>query len=324
MVMYLKKVLLLFGGESQEHLVSCDSANFIIQNIDKKKYNLSIVGIDTNGTWYKINNNFKVDQNWKSTNNKKIKNIIKYLKKFDIVFNIIHGNTGEDGKLQSLFELFKIKYVGCNSYSSLICYDKLITKLFLEKYDIPQVPYLIYNDKIDLKQIEYPIIVKPNKSGSSIGINIANNYKEAKEAISEALKIDSSIIIEKYIKNKRELECAIIENKNKLIISEIGEIINNAKWYDYTSKYKSDTEIKLADINKDLANKIRSFSKIIFKALNCRKLSRVDFILDSDDNILYFNEINTIPGFTKFSMFPMLIEKLGINPTKLLDILLDI
>ena len=319
----MKKVLLLFGGESKEHQVSCESANFIIQNIDKKKYGLSIVGITTNGTWYKINNNFKIDKDWQNTLNEKIDNIVEYLKSFDIVFNIIHGNTGEDGKLQSLFELFKIKYVGCDSYSSLICYDKLITKLFLEKYNIPQVPYLIYNDKIDLKQIEYPIIVKPNKSGSSIGINIANNYKEAKRAIGEALKVDSSVIIEKYIKNKRELECAIIENKNKLIISEIGEIINNAKWYDYISKYKSNTEIKIANISEDLANQIKNLSKTIFKILKCKKLSRIDFILDLDDNTLYFNEINTIPGFTKFSMFPMLIEKLGINQSKLLDIMLE-
>lgn len=319
----MKKVLLLFGGESKEHQVSCESANFIIQNIDKKKYDLSIVGITTNGTWYKINNNFKIDKDWQNTLNEKVDNIVEYLKSFDIVFNIIHGNTGEDGKLQSLFELFKIKYVGCDSYSSLICYDKLITKLFLEKYNIPQVPYLIYNDKVDLKQIEYPIIVKPNKSGSSIGINIANNYKEAKRAIGEALKIDSSVIIEKYIKNKRELECAIIENKNKLIISEIGEIINNAKWYDYISKYKSNTEIKIANISEDLANQIKNLSKTIFKILKCKKLSRIDFILDLDDNTFYFNEINTIPGFTKFSMFPMLIEKLGINQSKLLDIMLD-
>lgn len=319
----MKKVLLLFGGESKEHQVSCESANFIIQNIDKKKYDLSIVGITTNGTWYKINNNFKIDKDWQNTLNEKIDNIVEYLKSFDIVFNIIHGNTGEDGKLQSLFELFKIKYVGCDSYSSLICYDKLITKLFLEKYNIPQVPYLIYNDKVDLKQIEYPIIVKPNKSGSSIGINIANNYKEAKRAIGKALKVDSSVIIEKYIKNKRELECAIIENKNKLIISEIGEIINNAKWYDYISKYKSNTEIKIANISEDLANQIQNLSKTIFKILKCKKLSRIDFILDLDDNTLYFNEINTIPGFTKFSMFPMLIEKLGINQSKLLDIMLD-
>ena len=319
----MKKVLLLFGGESKEHQVSCESANFIIQNIDKKKYNLSIVGITTNGTWYKINNNFKIDKDWQNTLNEKIDNIVEYLKSFDIVFNIIHGNTGEDGKLQSLFELFKIKYVGCDSYSSLICYDKLITKLFLEKYNIPQVPYLIYNDKVDLKQIEYPIIVKPNKSGSSIGINIANNYKEAKRAIGKALKVDSSVIIEKYIKNKRELECAIIENKNKLIISEIGEIINNAKWYDYISKYKSNTEIKIANISEDLANQIKNLSKTIFKILKCKKLSRIDFILDLDDNTFYFNEINTIPGFTKFSMFPMLIEKLGISQSKLLDIMLD-
>lgn len=319
----MKKVLLLFGGESKEHQVSCESANFIIQNIDKKKYDLSIVGITTSGTWYKINNNFKIDKDWQNTLNEKIDNIVEYLKSFDIVFNIIHGNTGEDGKLQSLFELFKIKYVGCDSYSSLICYDKLITKLFLEKYNIPQVPYLIYNDKVDLKQIEYPIIVKPNKSGSSIGINIANNYKEAKRAIGKALKVDSSVIIEKYIKNKRELECAIIENKNKLIISEIGEIINNAKWYDYISKYKSNTEIKIANISEDLANQIKNLSKTIFKILKCKKLSRIDFILDLDDNTLYFNEINTIPGFTKFSMFPMLIEKLGINQSKLLDIMLD-
>lgn len=321
--MYLKKVLLLFGGASNEHYVSCNSANYILNNINKNKYYLSVVGIDKKGVWYKLNHKKLITPDWKNTQIKKINNIINYLKKFDIVLNMIHGNNGEDGKLQGLFELFNIKYVGCNSYSSLICYDKLITKLILEKYNIPQVPYMVYSNKTDLKKIEYPIIIKPSKSGSSIGINIANNPFEAKYAINEALKIDSDIIIEKYIRNRRELECAILENKNKVLISKIGEIITNKEWYDYTSKYKDNTKILLANINKKLANKIHYLSKYIFKILKCKKLSRIDFILDLDNNKIYFNEINTIPGFTDSSMYPMLLKKMGLNQSKIIDILLD-
>ena len=306
-------VLILFGGNSFEHEVSCESVNFILNNIDTKKFKFKLVGIDYDNEWYEIKNIGKIDKNWKNSECLKIDNVIKYAKSFDIVLPMMHGNTVEDGKLQSLFELYNIKYVGCNSYSSLICYDKLLTKLIIEKYDIPQVPYYIYNDNLNLEKIEYPVIIKPCKCGSSIGINIAHNKKELKKYLKIALKYDNNILIEKFIQNKRELECAILEDKKKLIISDIGEIINNGSWYDFESKYINQNKTIISNIDCKIKKEIQDYSKKIFKIMNCKNLSRVDFIYDLDNKKLYFNEINTIPGFTEISMFPKLINNLGIE-----------
>ena len=309
----MKNVLILFGGNSFEHVISCKSVNFIIDNIDKNKFHFKLVGIDFDNTWYEIENINTIDENWKDNNITKIKNIIEYAKKFDIVFPMIHGNTGEDGKLQSMFELYNIKYVGCDSYCSIICYDKLLTKLFLEIYSIPQIPYIVYNKNANLNNIEYPVIVKPCKCGSSLGINVAYSKKEIKKALKKALKYDRNIIIEKFIKNNRELECAILEDNKKLIISDVGEIINNGSWYDFDSKYVNHNNTILSNINDNIKKEIRNYSKKIFNILKCKGLSRIDFLYDLDNKKLYFSEINTMPGFTEISMFPKLINDKGIE-----------
>ena len=243
----------------------------------------------------------KINKNWKNNEVIKINNIIEYSKGFDIVLPIIHGNTFEDGKLQSIFELYSIKYVGCNSYSSIICYDKLLTKLILEKYSIPQVPYTIYNKNINLDTIEYPVIIKPCKCGSSIGINIAYNKKELK----------------KYLKLAKKYN-------NKLIISDIGEIINNGKWYDYESKYEKQNDTVISDIDNNIKTEIKNYSKNIFNIMNCKSLSRIDFLYDLDNKKLYFNEINTMPGFTEISMFPKLINNNGIEYKDIITKLLNL
>lgn len=319
----MKKVLILFGGNSYEHDISCMSVNFIKNNIDSKIFNFELVGIDKENNWYNIEKNYIIDNNWKKNIAHKVENITDYIKQFDIVFPIIHGNTGEDGKLQSLFELHNIKYVGCNSYSSLICYDKLLTKLILEKYDIPQLPYIIYNDKTNINNIKYPVIIKPCKCGSSIGISVANNKNELLKGIKEAKKYDNNIIIEKYLTKKRELECAILQKKNKLIISDIGEIMNKDTWYDFNSKYKTKTETIISDLDNNIKKETQKYSKTIFNILNCKDISRIDFLYDTDNKKLYFNEINTMPGFTEISMYPKLISNIGINFKKMLTILLN-
>ena len=303
----MKKVLILFGGNSYEHEISCKSVNFVINNIDNNLFDYKIAGFDLKNNLYEIKKNINIDLNWKNNICKSVKNIIEYFKQFDIVFPVIHGAIGEDGKLQSLFEMFNINYVGCNSYSSLLCYDKLLTKLILEKYSIPQIPYIIYNKNIDLKKIEYPVIVKPCKCGSSIGIGVANNKKELIKILKNSLKYDKNIIIEKFIKQNRELECAIIEKKNKLIVSDIGEIVSNGGWYDYDS----------------IKSNIQTYSKYIFKILGCKDLSRIDFLYDEINNKLYFNEINTIPGLTDISMYPTLIKNCGIDYKNIVTTLLN-
>ena len=319
----MKKVLILFGGNSYEHEVSCSSVNFILKNIDNNLFQYSVVGIDYNNDWYEVLKNTKIDKDWKIKAIKKIDNIIKYLKGFDKVFPVIHGNTGEDGKLESLFEMFNIDYVGCNSYSSLVCYDKLLTKLILDKFNIPQVPYVIYSDDADLKNIEYPVIVKPCKCGSSIGISVVNEENSIKEAIKEALKYDNKVIIEKFIKENIELECALLEKGNNLIVSDVGEIVSNGKWYDYDEKYNTKRETIISTIDVNIKSNLQNLAQKIFKILRCKDLSRVDFIFDLKDKKLYFSEINTIPGFTEISMYPKLINNLGISYKDLISFLLS-
>ncbi len=318
----MKNILILFGGNSFEHDISIKSVNFILDNIDRDKYNFTLVGIDKSNNWYIVNNYNVIDSSWKDKDIEKVDNIFEFIKKFDKVFPMIHGNSCEDGKLQSLFELCNIDYVGSSSFSSLISYDKYLTKLVVDKYDIEQVLYIKYDDEMDLSNISYPVIVKPCKSGSSIGINVANSYDELIKYVNIAKIYDDDIIIEKYIENRRELECAILEKDNELIVSDIGEIKVDG-WYDFDSKYKNYTDTFISDISDDIKNKIKEYSIKIFKVLKCKDYSRIDFLYDVDENKLYFNEINTIPGFTSISMYPKLIENIGINSKELINILIS-
>ena len=189
----MKKILILFGGNSPEHNISCKSAKTILENIDKEKYDITTVGIDKENNWYIFNDNIdKLTNNWKQSNIKIINNIVPFLKEFDKVFPIIHGNPEENGNLQGLFNLFNISYVGTDLLGSIISYDKELTKIICNNYNIPQVPYIIIkeNKKIKNIPIDFPVIIKPAKSGSSIGINIANNIKELNKYLKEAFIYD--------------------------------------------------------------------------------------------------------------------------------------
>ena len=323
----MKKILILFGGNSYEHLVSCKSAKTIMENIDKKKYDVTLVGITKSNTWYIYNDLLKYLDNelWYTKNVIKIDNIISFLKTFDKVFPIIHGNPLENGNLQGLLNMFNIKYVGSNLEESSICYDKEITKIILNNYNINQVPYkVILNKKDDLKlNFDFPVIVKPSRCGSSIGINIAYNNKELKKYIKEAFKYDNKVIVEKYIKDNLELECSILENK-KLLVSTVGMIKPINKFYDYEAKYEKTTNLIIpALINKELEKEIKMLSFKIFKILNLKNLARIDFLYDNSANKLYFNEVNTMPGFTNISMFPSLFNYDNINIKELISILIE-
>ena len=304
----MKKVLLIYGGVSPEHEVSCNSAKAIIENIDKTKFNLDCIYITKNNEWL--------------NNNKKITNIIEFIKKYDVVFPIIHGTNGEDGKLQGMLDLFNIKYVGSKQGASYICMDKQRTKQILNYYNIPQVPYQIYQKQQRLI-IPFPVIVKPANGGSSIGIKIANNKYEYQKAIKNALKYDKKVIIEKYI-NAQELECAVLEDK-KLIISEVGEIITDNNFYDYTTKYQNNnakTNI-VANIPENIKKQIKKYAKTIFEVLELKGLARIDFFYDKDYKKIYLNEINTLPGFTTISMYPKLIMNENITYQELITKLIE-
>ncbi len=320
----MKKVLILFGGDSSEHNISCKSAKNILENIDRKRFDVTSVGIKKD--WYIFDDDYSYLENatWLDSKVEKIDNIIEFLKKFDVVFPIIHGNTCEDGKIQGMLDLFNIKYVGCNQSSSLLSYDKDLTKIILNHYNIPQVDSITINKDYNIKEIKdklkFPVIVKPSKCGSSIGINKANNIKQLKNAINEALKYDNKILIEQFIE-ARELECAIREDK-KLVVSDIGEIVTNCEFYDYDAKYNDETSktIISANIPDDVKKQIQFLARKVFKYLGCKGIARIDFFYNDK---IYLNEINTIPGFTSISMYPMLLTNKNFSYTDLITSLID-
>ncbi len=305
----MEKITVIYGGKSFEHDISIRSYKSFVENINKK-YQLSTIYVDKDGLWYE--------------NNKLMNNVVDFLKEQDVIFPLIHGNIGEDGKLQGLFETFDIKYVGSNTISSALAMDKAFCKIILDKYNIKQVPYVILNKKTKIKEItsklNYPVIVKPANGGSSIGISIANNARELVKALSNAFKYDKKVVVEKFVK-ARELEVGVIEN-NGIICSSIGEIKSQG-FYDFDSKYIKDTEVIVnADLKKETKLKIKEYAREIFKILECSGFARVDFLYDEINEELYFNEINTIPGFTDISMFPKLFINDGYSYSEIIDILI--
>lgn len=327
---YIKKVLILFGGIGTEHIVSCNSCKSILENIDKLKYDYEVVGISKENVWYKFSDDlsYLTNGNWTSANVLEIDNIINYIKKFDVVFPVMHGNYCEDGKLQGFLDLFNIKYVGCKTLSSALLMDKTLTKFILKGLDIPSVPSISFSDdyKIDdiISEIGFPMIIKPSNGGSSIGINKACNKKELIKSIKLAKKYDDKILIEKFIK-ARELEVAILKTREKTICSYPGEIKSANEFYDYDAKYdnKESYTIIPDDLNKDIVSKIKEYALRLFESLDCKGLSRVDFFYDEENEKIYLNEANTMPGFTSISMYPKLMENEGIEYKDLISILID-
>lgn len=330
---------IIFGGMSTEHEISIKSATSIIKNLNKEKYNIFKVFIDKNGSWYDKNKNIE------------IKNIAEYLKKLDIVFPILHGKYGEDGTIQGMLEILKIPYVGCKVLASSIGMDKVFTKIIFEKAGIKQTKYIYikkYEEKdnytlvqdnliekeINLEKIiekikselQYPLFIKPSNSGSSVGVNKAENDKELIESIKKAEQFDHKVIIEQGIKG-REIECAVLGNSRVGVIeSTPGEIISAEDFYSYEAKYKikeSKTVIP-ANLSSKQIMKIQDFAKQAFLAIDGNGLSRVDFFIENETNEIYINEINTMPGFTEISMYPKLFEYDGISFAELLDKLINI
>ena len=321
----MRKILVLFGGNSFEHYISCLSAKTILENIDRKKYSVTAAGIAKDNNWYIFNDNLDIlTKDFTKGKITKINNIIEFLKQFDKVFPIMHGNPIENGNLQGLCNLFNIKFVGTDLLGSIISYDKDLTKKICEKYQIPQVPYITITQNKTIKKIDFPfpVIIKPAKCGSSIGINIANDIKELNKYVKDAFNYDNKVIIEKFIKS-RELECAVLKD-GKLQVSPVGEIKSVNTFYDYEAKYEKDSELLIpAKINKDLTKEIQDLALKIFKALELKDLARIDFLYDYNNEILYFNEVNTMPGFTKISMYPMLFNEKGISIKELITKLIE-
>ena len=334
------KLGVLYGGKSTEREVSRKSAKSVLDNLNKEKYEIYPIFIDENGTWFEENETEKIE----------IENVIKYLKNLDVVFPVLHGLWGEDGTIQGLFEIAGVKYVGCKVLASSIGMDKAYTKIIFEKANINQTKYLyikkyrgdkyIYIDSqmneklismdelLDIaeKELKYPIFVKPSNSGSSVGVNKAQNRDGLRHNIEEAQKFDNKILIEQGIIGK-EVECAVLGNDEIGIeVTNPGEILPAGEYYSFDSKYNDASSETLLDarISEEQKRNIMELAQKAFIAIDGNGLSRVDFFVENSTNKIYINEINTMPGFTNISMYPKLFEKYGYEYSKLLDKIIEI
>ena len=324
------KLGLIYGGVSTEHEVSISSYESIIKNIDKDKYEITSFYISKDGTWF--------------TDGKRTKDVFNSLKEMDCVFPILHGKNGEDGNIAGMLEIIGVSYVGCKTLSSAICMDKVITKKLLEKANISVAKYMFIkklNDNfywvqdnydyvlldkeiLDLSVntlLNYPVVVKPSRSGSSVGVSVANDYLELENAINEASIYDEKILIEEFIDGK-EFEVAVLGN-NDLTVSNIGNIIPDEIVYSYNSKYKGNSKtVVLNTIEENLESKIKNIVLTTYKVLDCSGLARVDLFLIGNEVLV--NEVNTMPGFTSISMYPKLMESINISYTDLIDRLISL
>lgn len=347
------RVGVLFGGRSAEHEVSLVSATSIINALDKEKYEIVPIGITLEGKWLSSPDALKLlkagvnlndipekillpDPTQKSLVTLSQKNSEDERKPFDVIFPVLHGTFGEDGTVQGLLELAGIAYVGAGVLGSAAGMDKVITKQLCEKVNIPVTPYVWFlmsqytvNEKKIISEIErklkYPCFIKPANLGSSVGITKAHDRKELVEGIELALEYDRKILVEKGIQHAREIEVSVLGNDDP-IASVPGEIIPSNEFYDYDAKYvdgKSRAIIpaKLPAITKRLVQK---YAVAGFKAIDCAGMARIDFLVTKRTNKIYFNEINTIPGFTSISMYPKLWKASGIPYPELLDRLITL
>ena len=331
------KLAVVFGGISSEHDVSVVSGTSVLKNLDKEKYDILPLYIDKDGTWYEYLKDLncieiaKIGE--KLSDLKKIDNVIETIKKQDVVFPVLQGLNGEDGTIQGLFEIAHVPYVGCKVLASSIAMDKVYTKIILDKAGIRQAnsEYIrkwkdkyIYVDKefneiicnideicdIIEKNLEYPMFIKPSNSGSSVGVNKAETRENLKKYIDYASEFDKKVLVEQGISG-HEVECAVLGNE-EIIASNVGEIKAADEFYSFDAKYNNEESRTLipAEISQDKIDEIRKLAVKAFKAIDGKGLSRVDFFVEHETNKIYLNEINTMPGFTTISMYPMLFENI--------------
>lgn len=343
------KVAVLFGGVSSEHDISLISATNVIENMPKDKYEVICIGITKKGRWlyYPGDVSNIASGEWEKDTDCSsaiispdplhkgiiiLENGEYTTRKVDVVFPVLHGKNGEDGTVQGLLDLSKIPYVGCGLLASASCMDKTHTHSVLDYNNIRTAEWRMLGlrdlNHLDRKCAEiaddlgFPVFVKPANAGSSIGINKANDLDALKEAVKIAFSHDNKVVIEKFIKG-RELEVAVF-GYDSPFASFVGEIAKSNDFYDYESKYiNNSVELRIpAEIPDESEKAIRETAINAYKAMGCKGLSRVDFFL-TDDGEVVLNEINTMPGFTSISMYPKLMEDLGMTYSYLIDKLIE-
>ncbi len=342
-----QNLAVIFGGQSSEHEISCMSASNIIQCIDAQRYNIILVGITKEGHWVEAADlNAVQDGSWRQSKTSIVlspdatrKGLYRMSEDekvqfvhLDVIFPVLHGLYGEDGTVQGLFKLAGIPFVGCGLFASAAGMDKLYTKIIVDTLGIRQAKYVpVYKEELPKMDevvarvestLEYPVFVKPSRAGSSKGVNKAANREQLKNALIEAADNDRKILVEETIIG-REVECAVLGNLD-VKASGVGEILSADEFYDFDAKYYNSESKTLVDppMPENMREQIREDAVKIFMALDGRGLSRVDFFLTESGVV--FNEINTLPGFTAISMYPMLWEAQGIPKKELVQKLIDL
>ncbi|KMK75820.1 D-alanine--D-alanine ligase [Alkalihalobacillus pseudalcaliphilus] len=345
------RVGIVFGGKSAEHEVSLQSAKNIVDAIDKSKYEVVLLGIDKSGRWHlNKDSHFLINAEdpkliaLNKTNegvsiipgeekNQLISlNQTEAMEQLDVIFPIIHGTLGEDGSIQGMLRMANIPFVGSNVLGSAISMDKDIAKRLLRDAGLGVAKGFAFNIATR-KQINYehvvkelglPVFIKPANQGSSVGVSKATNKEQFEKAVAEAFQFDTKILIEEAI-DGREIECSVLGNYEP-IASIPGEIIATGDFYSYDAKYIDESGAILeipAKLSTKQVERIQETSLKAYQALNCEGLARVDVFLTEDDRII-INEINTLPGFTKISMYPKLWEQSGIRYSQLIEKLIDL
>lgn len=336
-----KKVAILYGGRSVEHGVSVNSARNIFEYIDKDRFEPLPIGITKSGQWYQTSNVTKDIEQGKAMG------LILDAQspgftllssgdrlKADVVFPVLHGTDGEDGSIQGMIKAMDMPMVGTGVLGSSISMNKIVAKRLLKAAGLPVTDFLAFHhsekEDISFKEIKkalgVPFMVKSASLGSSVGVTKVKDEKGFKKAIDEAFRYDDYLLIEEFIKG-REIECAILGN-NPPEASYPGEIVISSKYefYTFDAKYVDPDAVRIdvpAKLNAKTAEKIREISTRAYQALYCEDFSRVDLFL-TEDAAIYINEINTIPGFTNSSMYPMMWKERGISFTDLISRLLDL
>ena len=346
----MKKLCVIFGGRSPEHDISRKSVTSVLDNLDKSKYDIYVIGITKSGAWYLYTGDYAniIGGEWEQDTANKKKAVIspdsedKAILVFDdggvskiaidVIFPVLHGEYGEDGTIQGLFEMSGIPYVGMGVMASANGMDKTSSKIVFENANIPQADWVVVNKSDNFeekmneieKKLGYPCFVKPARTGSSVGVGKAHDRAELKDALENAAKYDRKILVEENI-DGHEVECAVLGN-DEVKAATVGEIMPTVEFYDFDAKY-NDNSTKLqipADLPEDTIEQIREYAVRAFKALDGDGLSRVDFFVRNSDGKVLLNEINTLPGFTNISMYPKLWGAVGLGYSELLDRLIEL
>ncbi|MBM7643174.1 D-alanine--D-alanine ligase [Streptococcus loxodontisalivarius] len=330
-------LVLLYGGRSAEREVSVLSAESLMRAVNYDKYLVKTYFISQTGDFIKtqeFSSQPSADEKLMTNDSIRLDQKIKASDIYEenaVVFPVLHGPMGEDGSIQGFLEVLKMPYVGTNILSSSVAMDKITTKHVLESAGVPQVAYTVYLEGQDLEaaileatdKLDFPIFVKPANMGSSVGISKVEDVNSLRSAIELALKYDSRILIEQGVV-AREIEVGILGNSD-VKTTEAGEVVKDVAFYDYQAKY-IDNKITMAipaEIDGQVMAQMRTYAELAFRAIGGCGLSRCDFFL-AEDGSIYLNELNTMPGFTQWSMYPLLWENMGLAYSDLIDQLIDL